>query len=147
MRPEPDKDDRVHLHEVLVSARQAVKYVQGLTFEQLSNDAKTRDAVAMRLHIIGKAAGQLSHAGVTAVPTVAMHLMCRRGNYIAQIDNKVEFKLVWAMVQSELKFIISETEKYFLRLERMKNQTPCIQSAPSAAVLPPRPSNGPRMGM
>lgn len=70
MQVKPAKDDKAHLHDMLDSARQAVSYVRGQTFEQFWDDPKTRDAVAMRLTIVGEAAGRVSPAAAAAIPQV-----------------------------------------------------------------------------
>jgi len=141
MQVDPVQRDQAHLQDMLDSAKQAASYVRGQSFEQFWDDSKTRDAVAMRLQAIGEAAGRVSPATAAALPKLAIHQMRGMRNRIAHTYSKVDFKEVWKVSQHDLRTLISELEKYFIRLaeaERLK-QSPGIRPAP--------PSHGPRMGM
>ena len=56
MSLKPGKDQQTYVQDMLESARQAADYVRGLSFDQFWDDHKTRDAVAMRLQVVGEAA-------------------------------------------------------------------------------------------
>lgn len=147
MRLKPVKDDRAHLHDMLESAKQAVSYVHGLTFEQFWDDPKTRDAVAMRLTIIGEAAARVSAASVMAIPQVPFQEMRGLRNRIAHTYDKVDFTEVWKITQQDLRPLITELEKHFRQLEKAAQATIKIQQASHQTVAPPHPRTGPRMGI
>ena len=142
MQADAGKDDKAHLQDILKSAQQAVGYVRGQTFKQFWDDAKTRDAVAMRLHIMGEAAGRLTPATMAAMPVVAVHQMRGMRNRIAHTYDKVDFVEVWKVLQNDLKPLISELEKYF----RQQQAQEILQSL-QPKIVSPKSRQGPRMGM
>jgi uncharacterized protein with HEPN domain len=162
MQPKAGKDDRSHLQDIRESAQQAVKYVHGQTYDQFAADDRTRDAVAMRLTIIGEAAGKLSARTIAANPGVPVNQMRGLRNRIAHGYHEVDFKEVWKITQNELKPLIAEVEKVLKTLNEQQRQAEKNQQEaaaekqkqaerermnPSIAIRPPGPSNGPRMGI
>lgn len=150
MQPKQGKDDNAHLHDMLDSARKAASYVHGQTFEQFWDDFKTRDAVAMRLTVIGEAASQVSAATAAKIPGVPLHQIRGMRNRIAHSYDRVDFKEVWKVTQNDLRPMIRQLEKYFLQLEQARQQEALkIQQAQQSSTRPPRPweGHGPKMGM
>ncbi len=141
MPGEPGQRDLAHLQDMLDSARQAASYVRGQTFTQFWDDAKTRDAVAMRLQAIGEAAARVSPATAAAVPALPIHQMRGLRNRIAHTYNKVDFRAVWKVTAHDLQPLISELEKYFLQQGQRLVETERPRQSPT--IRPP----GPRMGM
>ena len=70
MRPKPANDQNTYLREMLESAKQAAGYVAGITMEKFWDDHKTRDAVAMRLTVIGEAARHIIADTAAQLPKV-----------------------------------------------------------------------------
>jgi uncharacterized protein with HEPN domain len=60
MPPESSKDQRAYLHDMLESARKALGYVQGVSYDEFWHNSEKRDAVAMRIAAIGEAARQVT---------------------------------------------------------------------------------------
>jgi len=145
MQADPVQRDQAHLQDMLDSAKQAACYVRGQSFEQFWDDAKTRDAVAMRLQAIGEAAGRVSPTTAAAMPALPIHQMRGLRNRIAHTYNKVDFKEVWKVTQQDLKPLISELEKHFLQLRQKQEEAERLKQSPG--IRPPRPWDGPRMGM
>ena len=67
------KDDRAWLYDMMESAGQALSYVAGMTFDQFWDDSRTRDAVAMRLTVVGEAARNVSAATACGARTVTLN--------------------------------------------------------------------------
>lgn len=147
MQSKPGKDDKAHLHDMLDSAKQAVSYVKGQTFGQFWDDPKTRDAVAMRLTIIGEAAGRVSPETAANIPQVPVQQMRGMRNRIAHTYDKVDFKEVWKITQHDLKPLISELEKYLRQQEQRQILAQKIRQAHHLTTKPSPPKQGPRMGM
>ncbi len=141
MQAKPGRDE-AHLHDMLKSAQVAVGYVRGQTFEQFWDDAKTRDAVAMRLTVIGEAAGKVSPEMATKASGIPFHQISGLRNRIVHSYENVNFREVWKITQEDLKPLISELEKYFRQQKAQK-----ISQAPHQNIDPPNPKPGPRMGM
>jgi len=143
----PAKDDRAHLHDMLESARQATSYVSGQTFDQFWDDPKTRDAVAMRLTIVGEAARNVSPATAAAIPKVPFHQIRGLRNRIAHTYDQVDFREVWKITQNDLKPLISELERYLKKLKQQQDEAERMRQVQSQAIQPPRSGNGPKLGM
>ena len=141
MQADSKPDARVHLHDMLESAKQVMRYVAGQTFDDFWSDHKTRDAVAMRLTVIGEAARHVTSVTATAIPNVPFHQIRGLRNRIAHTYEQVDFKEVWKITQHDLKPLITELEKYLLQLK----QTPAPALRPPT-IPPPAPGNGPRIG-
>ena len=147
MQPKPAKDEKAHLHDMLDSAKQAAGYMAGQTFEEFWDDPKTRDAVAMRLTIVGEAARHVSAATAATIPAVPFQQIRGMRNRIAHTDDKVDFKEVWKVVEQDLKPLISELEKYFHQQKAAHAPASRIRVTPTPRVQPGQPGQGPRMSM
>jgi uncharacterized protein with HEPN domain len=143
----PAKDDRAHLHDMLESAQQAASYVAGQTFDQFWDDPKTRDAVAMRLTIVGEAARNVSPTTATAIPAVPFHQIRGLRNRIAHAYDQVDFREVWKITQNDLKPLISELERYLYELKQQQDEAERMRQIQSQTIQPQRPSNGPKLGL
>ena len=143
MPPKPAKDQNTYLHEMLESAKQAAGYVAGMTADKFWDDHKTRDAVAMRLTVIGEAARHIKAETAAQLPKVPFHHISGLRNRIVHDYGGVNFRVVWTVAQEELKPLIGELEQYTLRQQQL------LQEAQRLAVKPPVPKQGrgPRMGL
>ena len=147
MDVKPRQGDNAHLHDMLESARLAVSYVRGQTFEQFWDDSKARDAVAMRLTVIGEAAGRVSAETVTKLPAVPFHQIRGIRNRIAHTYDRVDFREVWTITQHDLKPLVAELEKYLQQPALRQGLAQKVQQAPHRNIQTPRPRQRPRMGM
>lgn len=140
----PQKDQRAYVQDMLESARQAAGYVRDMSFDQFWDDHKTRDAVAMRLQVVGEAAQRVTEETAAELPHVPIQDIRGMRHRISHDYGRVNFRVVWKTVQEDLPPLIAELEKYLERLRRSEQLAPKIHApAPEA----PRPSQGPRMSM
>ena len=147
MQPKPEKDQNTYLKEMLDSAKKAVGYVRGQTFAQFWEDQKTRDAVAMRLHVVGEAAKHVKAETAVALPKVPFVDIRGMRNRIAHDYGSVNFRIVWKVTKEELSPLISELDKYLQEQAHRQELARKIEQAHHLTVRPPRPKQGPRMGM
>ncbi len=143
----PAKDQNAYLSDMVDSAKKATAYVRGQTYENFWDDPKTRDAVAMRLQVIGEAAKHITAETAAALPKVPFTHISGMRNRIAHDYGSVNFKIVWNVVQEELKPMLRELVKYLQEQERRKELAEKIRQAHHLAPRPPPPKQGPRMGM
>jgi len=139
-----EKSQDTYLKEILDSARQARSYVRGQTFEKFWDDQKTRDAVAMRLHVIGEAASKVTASTAAKLPRVPFGEIRGMRNRIAHDYGRVNFRVVWKTVQEDLSPLISELAKYLERTEESQRADRGIGLTQYPDI---NPSHGPRMGM
>jgi uncharacterized protein with HEPN domain len=70
-KPAPKHPDDAYLHDMLEAARLIRAYMGKVSFDAFWRDNEKRDAVAMRLSVIGEAAVHVSPAGFEiASPTI-----------------------------------------------------------------------------
>ncbi|MBI5768596.1 MAG: DUF86 domain-containing protein [Verrucomicrobia bacterium] len=109
----PPKPPSAYLFEMLESARIVRDYVAGLTFDDFWDRGQTRDAVAMRLTVIGEAAGKVDAATVAALPAVPFPKISATRNRIVHDYGKVNFNIVWQITQEEIPSLIAALETHF----------------------------------
>lgn len=141
-----EKDQAAYLRDMADSAKKASGYIRGMTFEQFWDDQKTRDAVAMRLHVIGEAAKHVTAETAVAIPQVPFAHIRGMRNRIAHDYGAVNFKVVWNVAKEELKPMLTELEKYLARLDQQEAQAQRLRQA-HLDIPPPSSRQGPRMGM
>lgn len=147
MQPKAAKDQAAYLRDMVESAKQAASYVRGLTFEQFWGDPKTRDAVAMRLHVIGEAAKHVTAETAAALPNVPFPRIRGMRNRIAHDYGAVNFRVVWTVTQEELKPMLTELERYLRQQARESVRVTQSRQSQLPGIHPPPPRNGPRLGM
>jgi uncharacterized protein with HEPN domain len=140
----PEKDQRAYVQDMLESARQAAGYVRGMNFDQFWDDHKTRDAVAMRLQVVGEAAQRVTDETAAKLPHVPIQDIRGMRHRISHDYGRVNFRVVWKTVQEDLPPLIAELEKY---LERQRVAAELARKIHGLAPETPRPKQGPRMGM
>jgi len=59
-----------HLETILLSAQKIMSYLEGITFEKFWDDDRTRDAVAMRLAVIGESARHINDVTERRLPEI-----------------------------------------------------------------------------
>ena len=111
----PPKSSDAYLFEMLESARIVRDYVDGLTFDDFWDRPQTRDAVAMRLIVIGEAAGKVDTATEAAIPGVPFPKIRATRNRIVHDYGKVDFTIVWKITQEEIPSLVAVLEGYFTK--------------------------------
>src|SRR5437867_2086213 len=109
----PHNSSVAYLHEMLESARVVRDYTRGMTFDNFWDDARTRDAVAMRLIVIGESAGKVDSATVSAVPSIPFPKISATRNRVVHDYGKVDFTVVWKITQEDIPTLIAALEQYF----------------------------------
>jgi uncharacterized protein with HEPN domain len=111
-KPAPKSQD-AYLHDMLEAARLIRGYVAGVSFEQFWHNSEKRDAVALRIAVLGESAHKIearTEAGLKGIPLKGLRGMRNR---IAHDYGAVDFKIVWAVTQEEIPPLISALESYF----------------------------------
>ncbi|MFA5263712.1 MAG: DUF86 domain-containing protein [Opitutaceae bacterium] len=98
----PTKDQDAYLYDMLESAQHIRRYMHGVTYEQFWDDSEKRDAVALRLSLIGEAARHIDKS----IPGIPMKDIRGMRNRIAHDYGQVNFKIVWDVTQDNIEPII-----------------------------------------
>jgi uncharacterized protein with HEPN domain len=103
--------DAQYLLDIFESARNALAYVSGKSFEDFEKDIQCQDAVARRLEIIGEAANRVSSAQQEKLSDLPWHAMIGMRNFMIHQYDAIDFKIVWDTVQKGLPAIISRLDQ------------------------------------
>jgi uncharacterized protein with HEPN domain len=87
---------------MLEAARLIRGYMRHVTFEQFLADNEKRDAVALRLSILGEAASRISAETQKALPSVPFQQIRGLRNRIVHDYGAIDFKIVWRVTQDEI---------------------------------------------
>jgi uncharacterized protein with HEPN domain len=107
------KAQDAYLHDMLEAARLIYSYVDGVSFEEFWHNSEKRDAVALRISVLGESAHKIDKATEAALPGVPFKSIRGMRNRIAHDYGAVDFKIVWAVTQEEVEPLIAALEAYF----------------------------------
>jgi uncharacterized protein with HEPN domain len=109
-KPAPKNPDDAHLHDILEAARLIRQYMKQVGFDEFWHHHEKRDAVAMRLSVIGEAASRVSPATQKTLPSIPFKQIRGLRNRIAHDYGAIDFKIVWEVTQKEIKPLIGALE-------------------------------------
>jgi uncharacterized protein with HEPN domain len=107
------KTQDAYLHDILEAARLIHGYMAGVTFEDFWHNNEKRDAVALRISVLGESAHKIDKATEAALPGIPFKGIRGMRNRIAHDYGTVDFKIVWAVTQKEIEPLITALENYF----------------------------------
>jgi uncharacterized protein with HEPN domain len=111
-KPAP-KSQVAYLHDMLEAARLIHGYVAGVGFDEFWHNSEKRDAVALRISVLGESARKIDKATETALPGIPLKGIRGMRNRIAHDYGAVDFKIVWTVTQQEIEPLIAALEAYF----------------------------------
>ena len=117
-RPASNNPDDAHLHDMLEAARLIRLYMKKVSFEEFWHHNEKRDAVALRLSIIGEAAAHVSPVAQKALPSIPFKQIRGLRNRIAHDYGAIDFKIVWEVTQKEIGPLIAALEAYIGKKSR-----------------------------
>ena len=107
------KTQDAYLHDMLEAARLIHAYMAGVTFDEFWQNSEKRDAVALRISVLGESAHKIDKATEAAVPGIPFKSIRGMRNRLAHDYGAVDFKIVWAVTQAEIEPLITALETYF----------------------------------
>jgi uncharacterized protein with HEPN domain len=102
-----------YLHDMLEAAKLIRGYMDGVTFEDFWHNSEKRDAVALRMTVIGESAKKIVKVTEAALPSVPFKGIRGMRNRIAHDYGAVDFKIVWAVTQDEIGPLIDALDTHF----------------------------------
>jgi len=103
--------DEALLLDILIAARRAIKYMQGVSRADFEKNEMLQDAVTRPLEIIGEAAGQVSENYREAHADIPWHKMIGMRNRLIHEYFRVNYGAVWDTVKEDLPDLILLLEK------------------------------------
>jgi uncharacterized protein with HEPN domain len=109
----PARIQNAYLHDILEAARLIRGYMAGVSYDEFWDNSEKRDAVAMRLSVVGESARRINAETEKALPTVPFKNLGGLRNRIAHDYGAVDFKIVWQVTQNDIEPVIASLEKFF----------------------------------
>jgi uncharacterized protein with HEPN domain len=103
--------DEAYLVDILESAKIALDYVSGKTWDQFYEDLQCQDAVVRRIEIIGEAARRVSQETRDKYPQIPWREMTSMRNFVIHEYDSVDIGQVWDTVQNKFPSLIEELKK------------------------------------
>jgi uncharacterized protein with HEPN domain len=103
--------DDTYLVDILESARIAIDYVSGKSWDQFEEDLQCQDAVLRRIEIIGEAARHISPQTRRKHSQIPWREMTSLRNLVIHQYDVVDINQVWNTVQSRLPSLVEELSK------------------------------------
>lgn len=98
---------------MLEAARLIHGYTAGVAFEDFWHNSEKRDAVALRVSVLGESARRIDKVTAAALPGIPFRSICGMRNRFAHDYGAVDFRIVWAVAQTEIEPLIAALETYF----------------------------------
>jgi len=96
--------DITYLLDMLDSAKIALDYAIGKTWDEFYEDIQCQDAVIRRIEIIGEAARRVSSETREKYPEIEWREMTSMRNLVIHEYDVVDIKMVWGGILSKTKF-------------------------------------------
>ncbi|MFI5381654.1 MAG: DUF86 domain-containing protein [Tepidisphaerales bacterium] len=109
------KTQDAYLHDMLEAAQLIRGYVRGVDFEAFWENSEKRDAVAMRLTVVGEAAAKIDTSTEAALPGIPFKSIRGLRNRIAHDYGAVDYRIMWVVTQQDLPSLITALEAHFDR--------------------------------
>ncbi len=103
--------DKALAADILLAARQALLFIQGMTQEQFSKDSKTQAAVLMQLVIIGEAVKGLSDEFRATLSNIPWKKVAGMRDRLIHDYRNWDFEEIWRTIQNRLPELVETLEK------------------------------------
>lgn len=106
------KSAHAYLHDMFEAACLIRSYTKGIRLEEFWNNNEKRDAVALRLSVIGEAASRIDSKTAAQLPKIPFQALRGLRNRIAHDYGMIDFKIVWKIIQNDIPPLIFELKAY-----------------------------------
>jgi uncharacterized protein with HEPN domain len=113
MAKNTSKTPEAYLHDMQEAAALIDRYMAGVTFEDFWHNSEKRDAVALRISVIGESAHRIDRAKEMALPNIPFRNLRGMRNRIAHDYGAVDFRIVWEVTQKEIAPLLAALNAYF----------------------------------
>jgi uncharacterized protein with HEPN domain len=97
---------------MLEAARLIEGYMSGVSYDEFWDNSEKRDAVALRISVIGESARRIDRATEAKLPNIPFKSLRGMHNRIAHDYGTVDFKIVWSVTQSEIAPLVASLGSY-----------------------------------
>ena len=104
------RDDAAYLLDILIAAKKAISYLDGLSWEEFEASELHQDAAMRALEIIGEAANRVSEATREAHPEIPWLQVIGMRNRLVYEYFRINLAAVWDTVKRDLYELIKKIE-------------------------------------
>jgi uncharacterized protein with HEPN domain len=105
------RDDEALLLDMLMAARKAVGFVDGIDFEIFSKADVLQSAVMREIQVIGEAARMVSEETQSAHPEIEWRAMIGMRNRLVHGYFTIRIDVVWQTLQEDIPPLIARLER------------------------------------
>jgi uncharacterized protein with HEPN domain len=109
------KNQDAYLHDMLEAAELIDRYMKGVSVEQFWHNGEKRDAVALRLSILGESAHKVDTATESALPKIPFGAIRGMRNRVVHDCGAFDFRIVWMVTREEIKPLKTALRAHFAR--------------------------------
>lgn len=102
MRPE----DKIRLRHILDEAGEAMKFVEGISFDDFTKDSKTVHAVFRAIEVIGEAAANISRECKELHPDIPWMDIVGMRNHLIHVYFDIDYETIWKTVETDIPNLI-----------------------------------------
>ena len=104
------RDDESFLMDMLVAARDAIAYAEGLSFADFERNREKQRAIVNAVQEIGEAASRISSEFSNAHPTIPWRKIVGMRNRLVHAYFDIELDFVWDTVRNDLPDLAARLE-------------------------------------
>ena len=113
-----------YLYDMLESAQHILRYMAGVNYEAFWADSEKRDAVAMRLAVIGESARHVTAETAAELTDIPFKDLRGMRNRIAHDYGRVDYTVVWTVTQEDIGPLVTALQKHLATQPKSKPQPP-----------------------
>jgi len=105
------QDDETRIKHIIDAANEAIQFLGGMTFEELSKDRKTLQAIIRNIEIIGEASSKLSLEFRNKNDKIPWSDIIGMRNWLAHGYFNVDVEHVWSTVKTDIPNLLTLLEE------------------------------------
>ena len=104
------RDDSAYLLDMLLAARDALSFKEGMSFEDFARDRRTQLSVLKSVEIVGEAAAWVSEDARRVNTAIPLREIVGMRNRLVHVYFDIDLPLVWDTVRYDLPDLIARLE-------------------------------------
>ena len=108
--PSDRHSEEAYLLDMLESAQHIMRYMEGVAIEEFFADSEKRDAVTLRLSMIGEAARHVTKETEAALASIPFKDIRAMRNRITRDYGRVDCRILWQVTQEDVAPLVAALE-------------------------------------
>ena len=104
------RDDAAYLLDMLLAAREALSFTEGLSYDEFARDRRTQLSVLKSVEIVGEAAAQVSEDTGQMHPAIPWRKIVGMRNRLVHVYFDVDLRIVWNTARDDLPVLVARLE-------------------------------------